>query len=163
MTKQKEIVSHTVIIILLLDKKTQDNQYYSMCMVFCMVEFFLLSFLSYLRILFLCTELWVHLILKYWLGWCLFCFIRSLISWSDSFYWLFIACCCYRNRFNFDNAAFSSRRFCMPQIKAKTNLEALKVSVFWHEQIDLHAIKLLNTECIAELSFIYRKIIYIKI
>lgn len=30
------------------------------------------------------------------------------------------------NRFNFDNAAFSSRRFCMPQIKAKTNLEALK-------------------------------------
>ncbi|XP_031619571.1 DDB1- and CUL4-associated factor 11 [Contarinia nasturtii] len=30
------------------------------------------------------------------------------------------------NRFNFDNSAFNSRRFCMPQIKAKTNLEALK-------------------------------------
>lgn len=34
----------------------------------------------------------------------------------------------FRNRFNFDNAAFNSRRFCMPQIKAKTNLDALKVT-----------------------------------
>lgn len=32
-----------------------------------------------------------------------------------------------RNRFNFDNAVHS-RRFVMPQIKAKTNLDALKVS-----------------------------------
>lgn len=59
------------------------------------------------------------------------CFILHLLFYSIfltlfHFYFVFFW---HRNRFNFDNAAFSSRRFCMPQIKAKTNLEALKVSV----------------------------------
>lgn len=37
-----------------------------------------------------------------------------------------------RNRFNFDNAV-NSRRFCMPTIKAKINLEPLKVSDIYQE------------------------------
>lgn len=59
-----------------------------------------------------------------------------------------------RNRFNFDNAALNTRRYSMPQIKAKTNLEALKVSM-----IELN--RFLRFLLIY-FTLIFRKITYIK-